>query len=349
MIIAFFSAGRGECIAHSDNGGTTWKEFAGNPVIRSERDPRLLWHSQTKQWVMAVYSERRNGRPVERHDGDDVPSGTRQGIAFYTSRDLKSWQERSWIEGFVDCPDLFALPLDGDANRMKWVLTCGPGYYLVGEFDGSRFTQESAQLPAPQGPSSILYAAQTFSYHPEGHVVQIAWGAVDTTSAPFTQLISFPTRLRLRTTSEGVRLCREPVEAIRTLRIHTFDISPGPFTASPLLTDLSGDAWDIEAVICIGVIAAVTFSFGGDEFVYDPSQQILSGPKGAVPVPLNSGRLQLRVLVDRTSVEIFGDIGQAYAMFIRGNPGPNSTLRLHSAQGSIEKLTVHSLRSSWVA
>jgi hypothetical protein len=71
-------------------------------------------------------------------------------------------------------------------------------------------------------------------------------------------------------------------------------------------------------------------SIGGDEYVYQPASQMLSGPKGSMPIPLNAGRLQMRILVDRTTVEIFGDRGQAYGMFVRNNPGGNALLALHT-------------------
>lgn len=354
MVIAFTSAGRGECIAYSQDEGATWKEFESNPVIKHNgRDPRLLWHPQTRQWVMAVYSER---------PGADAAT-PRRGIAFHTSADLKSWRERSWIEGYYECPDLFALPVDGDANRTKWVLSCAPGYYCIGEFDGSRFIPEGPRLPGPAGgdsnaqgmlapPFPLLYAAQSFSHHPEGHRVQMAWSRVEAAGAPFTQLMSFPTTLSLRTTSDGVRLCREPVEAIRSLRTHTYDLSATALTASALLTELKGDAWDIEAVIRVGTVSPLLMSIGGDEYVYHPASQMLSGPKGGMLIPLSDGRLQLRILVDRTTVEVFGDRGQAYGMFIRDNPGGNASLALRtwkllSEPMQTEKLTVHSLRSIW--
>jgi fructan beta-fructosidase len=346
MVVAFTSTGRGECIAYSEDDGVTWNELDGNPVVKhTGRDPRLLWHPQTKQWVMAVYSERLGAEPS---------APTREGIAFYTSADLKSWQESSWIEGYFECPDLFALPVDGDANRTKWVLSCAVGYYCIGEFDGSRFIPESLRLPAPGGGRSnfgpLFYAAQTFSNHPEGHRVQIAWGLVEAEDAPFTQLMSFPTRLSLRTTSEGVRLCREPVEAIRSLRTRTYDFPAGPLTPIPLLAELTGEAWDIEAVIRVGNTAyPILMSIGGDEYAYRPGSQILSGPEGAMAIPLNDGRLQLRVLVDRTTVEIFGDYGQAYGIFVRSKPGGIVPLGLRTMKRNmhVEKLSVHSLRSAW--
>jgi fructan beta-fructosidase len=358
MVSAFTSTGRGECIAFSLDDGASWTEFEGNPIVKRQaqtgeshsqdisnrqRDPRLLWHPPTKQWVMAVYSQR---------SGAD-------GIAFYTSADFKSWRERSWTEGYFECPDLFPLPVDGDANRMKWILTSAPGYYSIGEFDGARFTPETPRLPAPAAESlntpgkwdgPVFCAAQTFSNHPQGHRVQIAWGLVAAGDSPFTQLMSVPTMLSLRTTVEGVRLCREPVDALRSLRTRTYDFPAGPLTTSALLADLKGDAWDIESVISVGSMACpVAIHIGSDEYVYRPSSQMLIGPKMAMSIPLNGERLRFRILVDRTTVEIFGDHGQAYGMFLRSKPGGLVPLELRTLWGAVrlETLSVHSLRSAW--
>lgn len=338
LVIAFSSTGRGECIAYSNDGGATWTEYEGNPVLQHHgRDPRLLWHAKTEQWVMAVFSETRI----------EPAAPTRQGIAFYTSPDLKAWRQRSWIEGFVDCPDLFELPADGDPTRMKWVLSGGSGNYQIGEFDGARFVPEGSQLLGPVGGSS-LYAAQTFSNHPDGELVQFAWGGIDTVGAPFTQLVSFPVKLSLRTTSEGLRLCREPVDAIRSLRAGSNDVPAVPLSsASPLLRGLIGQAWDIQALLKVANDSPVTLTVGGDEYVYQPNSQTLTGPNGKMPIPLIDGRLRIRLLVDRTTVEVFGDLGQAYGMFPRMDPGGNAALDLRASEGQIEKLTAHSLRSAW--
>ena len=97
LVAAYTSTGRGECIAYSNDRGRTWTEFEGNPVVKhAGRDPRLLWHEPSKQWVMAVYDET---------DG-------KQWIAFHTSPDLKKWTFQSRIEGFYECPDLFELPVE---------------------------------------------------------------------------------------------------------------------------------------------------------------------------------------------------------------------------------------------
>src|SRR5206468_1999590 len=95
LVAAYTSTGRGECIVSSLDRGRTWSEFSGNPVVRHDgRDPRLLWHSPTNRWVMAVYAEpggkRRtwSGHFYAAQTFSDEPKGRRvqvgwaQGIAF---------------------------------------------------------------------------------------------------------------------------------------------------------------------------------------------------------------------------------------------------------------------------
>ena len=96
--IAYTSTGRGECIAFSDDGGLTFAEIPGNPVVRHRgRDPKVFWHEGTRRWVMAVYDE-----------ADD-----QRWIAIHTSPDLRVWTFASRIAGFYECPELFRSPSTG--------------------------------------------------------------------------------------------------------------------------------------------------------------------------------------------------------------------------------------------
>jgi fructan beta-fructosidase len=136
LVAAFTSTGRGECLVYSNDRGRTWNEYEGNPVVRhTGRDPKLLWHSPTRKWVMAVYDEAEKVRY----------------IAFYTSPDLKNWEFQSRIEGFYECPDLFELPVDRNPAMTRWVLTAASSEYVIGRFDGRKFTPESAKLPGQRG------------------------------------------------------------------------------------------------------------------------------------------------------------------------------------------------------
>jgi fructan beta-fructosidase len=49
MVIFYTSTGRGECIAYSNDGGKTFTEYSGNPVVEHEgRDPRVFWYKPQK-------------------------------------------------------------------------------------------------------------------------------------------------------------------------------------------------------------------------------------------------------------------------------------------------------------
>ncbi|GAH57457.1 unnamed protein product, partial [marine sediment metagenome] len=40
-------------------------------------------------------------------------------MGFLTSKDLKSWEFKSGLKCFHECPELFELPVDGDENNKK--------------------------------------------------------------------------------------------------------------------------------------------------------------------------------------------------------------------------------------
>jgi fructan beta-fructosidase len=116
-----------QSIAYSNDHGRTFTVYENNPVLDhingGNRDPKVIWHTPTSQWVMALYL-------------DDYEMG------FFTSKNLKSWEFQSKIRCFHECPELFALPVDGDKNNEKWVLYGGSGEYLIGRFDGKEFKRE---------------------------------------------------------------------------------------------------------------------------------------------------------------------------------------------------------------
>ncbi len=73
-------------------------------------------------------------------------------MRFFGSTDLREWKHLSdfgpagAISGIWECPDLFTLPVDGDANSVKWVLKvddggagAGGSQYFIGQFDGEHF------------------------------------------------------------------------------------------------------------------------------------------------------------------------------------------------------------------
>lgn len=125
----------------STDGGDTFASYDGNPVMDNPgtpdwRDPRVLWDEAAGQWVMALAEGER--------------------IGFYTSPDLKAWTYRSDVTatdlGVLECPDLFAMSVDGDPDRVQWILMAGANgeaegmttgtVYWTGAWDGERFTPD---------------------------------------------------------------------------------------------------------------------------------------------------------------------------------------------------------------
>jgi fructan beta-fructosidase len=333
MVAAYTSTGRGECLIYSLDGGTTFTEMNGNPVIRHQgRDPRLLWHAGSNRWVIAVYDEFEGKR----------------WIAFHSSADLKTWQFESRIEGFYECPDLFEIAVDGNPARTRWVLYAADGRYVLGTFDGRRFIPESAKQQLWYG---NFYAAQSFNNTPDGRRIQIGWGSgITFPGMSFNQQMTIPCELTLRTTPDGVRMFAEPVAELSKLhgRKHSWSnlsLKPGD---NPL-ADVRGELFDINAEIDVTGASVVTFQLRGIPIRYDVAKQEISCDKLKAPCVAPGGKLRLRLLLDRGSIEILGADGRV-AMSKRVQPeAGNRTLELTSQGGAarIEKLEVYEIQSTW--
>jgi len=147
-------------IAYSNDRGRTWTKFAGNPVLdigaRDFRDPKVMWHEETKKWVMTVCM------PTDRK------------VRFYGSPNLKDWSLLSdfgpagAVKGIWECPDLFPLKVEG-SRKSKWVLIVNIGgnaiaggsgcQYFVGEFDGTRFIAD----PLPESLAEVVPPGDVFA------------------------------------------------------------------------------------------------------------------------------------------------------------------------------------------
>jgi fructan beta-fructosidase len=333
LVGAFTSTGRGECIVYSTDRGRTWTEYEGNPVVKhSGRDPRLFWHAASKRWVMAVYDEK---------DG-------KQWIAFYTSPDLKGWTYRSRIEGFYECPDLFELRVDDDPKKAKWVLTAANSDYMVGAFDGEKFTPETKMAKGHRGRG--FYAAQTFSDALKGRVIQIGWLQAPSPGMSFNQAMSIPLELGLKSTSDGPRLTWSPVKELQTLRARPHRVGPSDVKAgSDPIKCGNGELLEVRAEIRPDQSSRAVLTVRGVVVEYDAKKEELKFLGHTVPVPLREGKLKLHLFVDRTAIELIAADGLVYA------PAPvipkveDTAVTFHVVAGSVrmESVSVDELRSIW--
>ena len=294
-----------QCLAYSNDEGMTWQRYEGNPIIPhivdENRDPKVIWDPASGQWVMALYLEANE-------------------FALFGSADLIHWRElsRPILPHDAECPDFFPLPLDGDPDNMKWVLTAANQCAQIGTFDGTHFHPETKTLETAQ--CRNYYAAQTWSDTPDGRRVQIAWmGGGKYPSMPFNQQMSFPVELSLRTTPEGIRLCRTPVREIETLRRNKKELAdidlPRHWTDDGF-REWAGDpidAMELELVVEVGTSTSVDIILRNFPIRYMPEYEMLIAECGvATKMPLRDGLLKLRILMDRTSLEIYGNDGETF-------------------------------------
>ena len=332
IVAAYTSTGRGEAVAYSNDRGRTFSDYRGNPVVKhSGRDPKVIWYKPGGHWVMAVYDQR----------------GRSRGIAFYTSPDLKKWEYQSRIDGYYECPEIFEVPVDGDKTKTKWVVYAADGSYACGGFDGKTFTPDhKAKIRFNYG--NCFYASQTFNNVPaaDGRRIQIAWGRTGHKSMPFNQQMNFPVELTLRTTDEGLRMFAEPVREIALLhaRKHAWkDVTLKE--GRNLLDGVRAELIHLRMELQPGAASQLVLNLRGFQVAYDAKAQKLNG----VAMKPEDGKVYLEILVDRLSVEVFGNHGRLY-MPLRATLEPDNLALGATVKGApvkIRWLEVHELRSAW--
>lgn len=327
-----------QSIAYSNDRGRTWTKYEKNPVlpriVGHNRDPKVTWHKPSRKWVMALY--------LDKND-----------YGLFSSPNLKQWEQlcKITIPGVSECPDIFKLPVDSHPSNTKWVFWGANGSYLLGTFDGQTFLQEGDVQRFDWGGNS--YAAQTWSDIPseDGRRIQIAWLRVNLPNMPFNQQMTFPCELRLRTTTEGIRLFSTPVKEIEKLhdKEHIWkDVSLSP--GETLLKGIQGDLFDIRAEFRTGEASEFGFNIRGIAVVYDVKRQQLSCLGKCAPLLPMERKIRLQVLVDRASIEIFGNDGGVSIPIGVIPEDDNKSLEVYSKGGRtrINSLEVYELCSAWV-
>jgi len=324
-------------LAFSLDRGRTWNRYEGNPVltpppgVKDFRDPRVFWH--VDHWVMCLAA------------GDEIRFFVSPDLKVWTPSG--EFGRCGSVEGVWETPDLFPLPVDGGPET-HWVLTVGVGkggpaggsgtQYFVGQFDGSTFTSEN-----PPGTilwmdhGSDLYAPQSWNEEPHGRRVMLAWMnnwryANTVPAETWRGMFSLPRELTLVATEQGIRLAQQPIREIKAHRgehLHWRDQAMGP--GENLLAGTRGDCLEIladltpdssvtrfgfrvrvgaeEATVIVCDMAARTLSVdrtrSGQVSFVDGFAAVHSAP-----LPMDGGEVNLRILLDRSSVEVFAGHGR---------------------------------------
>ena len=380
-IVAFYTSAKStpwgdvqmQSMAYSTDGGKTFTKYAGNPILTSTerdfRDPKVFWYAPGKHWVMLlavgqqmqIFSSK--NLKEWKHESDfGLKHGAHGGV----------WE----------CPDLVELPIEGTKEK-RWVLICNlnPGgpfggsatQYFVGTFDGKKFTNQFPTKTKWMDYGKDHYATVTFSNAPDGRCVALGWMsnwqyAAVVPTKQYRSANTIARDLTLYRQGGDLLLKSAPSKEIEAARkdmksLKKFNVSDA-YSIDNLLDDNNG-AYEIEMEIRNNGAEKIVFTLlnGKGESVkmyYDTAlrqfvmDRSVSGETAfsrdfpamtVAPVP-ETGDFTLRLFVDRSSIEAFGDGGKFVMTNIVFPSEPYNSMKFEAVRGSftVKTMNVYKLK-----
>lgn len=349
--------------------------LSGNPVVRFEgnqflQGPGVLAEGDDTFTIVALWRRAKNdgSQTVCEQNTKLTKDGCRASLLtvcnqesenvylLFSSTNLLDWEK---LDGYIpdsyECPDMFELAIEGESGATKWVVIDGNGDYVIGSFDGERFTPEAKKGKGDYGRN--FYATMSFQNMPklDPRRVQLAWmrGWDDyPKNMPFNQQVTFPCELTLRRLPQGLVLCRYPIGEIQTLYNEKYELEHITVESGENpLAHLRGELFDIDVVIDISqsTCSEIALDVNGNIVNYDLNRKVLSSVGSEVQLEPKDGMVEIRILVDRLSIETFGNGGEASITNIAYQKRREIPLKLSAVDGQarIVDLTVAGLESMW--
>lgn len=349
-----------QSIAYSNDDGKTWTKYAGNPVLKNPgivdfRDPKVIWYEPQKKWVMTL--------------------ATKDRITFYSSSNLKSWMKESEFGATVgahggvwECPDLFSLD---DNGKKVWVLivSINPGgpnkgsgtQYFIGDFDGNKFIPYTTDIKwIDYGPDN--YAGITWS-NTGNRKIFLGWmsnwiyaNVVPTET--WRNAMTFPRELKLKHVGNEILVASLPVTELSKIQSKPVIISNTKITTSVDM-DVRKSKVKIPCRINLSLEEIKDFSLiisneSGEELVvgFDKRQnqyfidRTKSGKidfhkefagKHVAPRFTNNDKMNISLLIDVSSIELFADDGLTVMTEIFFPNKPFTQIHIQSPENVIIK------------
>lgn len=338
-VVLFYYTGTNplaQYLAYSNDGLKMFHKF-GEPVVPkildSSTDPQVIFCDEWNSFIMSLYLEK------------DI-------FGILRSDDLLNWElvQRIQIPGDRECPDLF--PMVADDGTRKWVLIGARNRYLVGDMTNDQFvpTQEVFSFSH----SSSAYAGHTFANLPDERRVRMDWIQWNQTFFlfPICGQVSVPYDLTLEKHGDVYYLCGTPIPEFESLYENTIsfdniEVKPKmpfitPIEPKPYVVKISCDAPDAE----------IELTLFGKALHFDMKQNLLTfGGGRTAPISYVSGKLDLTLIVDTFSSELFLDGGKIYVGLVDRGVAPNynfTKLDIYADRDiTINKLELHPLKSMW--
>lgn len=318
--------------------------------LRDFRDPKVFWYASNPDadptaghWVMLLVA----GDVVLFYTSPDLKQWTQSG-SFGAGAGAKGgvWETPELlhlaVEGGAERRWLLVVAVGDGA------IAGGSGVqYFVGDFDGRVFTSENPAdtvLWADYG--ADFYAPQAWNDPPDDRRIWLAWMsnwayARQTPTAEFRGAMTIPREVALTRTPAGIRLVQRPVKELATLRGASWRLTPAnilPLTSGepcPKRTDTRYPE-ALECQVTFELAAAATAQRCGIRVCYADGAELQVGVDAAqgalfvdrtrawdvpehprmaavhsAPLAATSGTYHLQLFLDRASIEVFANGGQA--------------------------------------
>ena len=349
-VVAFYtSAGhhQTQSMAVSKDGGRTFKKYSDNPILTTSdiadfRDPKAFWNEDIKAWNLILAAG--------------------QEMRIYSSKDLKDWKYESSFgkeygnhSGVWECPDLFKMEeLKNGKVEEKWVLICNinPGgpfggsatQYFVGQFDGKKFTCESMpKVTKWLDYGKDHYATVSFYNAPDNRRTVLAWMsnwqyANQVPTKQFRSANSIPRDLGLFRHGEETYVSVIPSKEMLALRGAKVK---NPTEACEMIIDTKNQT---EIVLSNTKGEQVTMKYDGQQQTFT-MERVKSGDVSfseafpAVTVAPTFGTIkQLRIFIDRCSIEVFDAEGKMAMTNLVFPSEPYNTLKVKGGKATIYEI-----------
>jgi len=360
-----------QSIAYSLDEGETWIKYQSNPVlknpgIRDFRDPKIIWHEQTKNWVVSIAA----------HDQ----------ISFYASSDLKNWEKLSDFgktvgshDGVWECPDLFPIEYEG---KTFWVLivNINPGgpnggsatQYFVGDFNGKEFKCDFKQTKwMDYGPDE--YAGVTWSNTGKRKIF-IGWMsnwqyANIVPTEKFRNAFTIPRELGLKKINDEYYVTSTPVSELKKMEKKSIVINNLIINGSSDLTDKIGNMevpskfnvvlsnkndFSIELANTLNEKVVIGYSKDKNQFFLDRRNAGKNdfhknfASINYAPRLSSSNEISLSIYLDLASIEVFADNGLSVLTSVLFPNEKFSIINFTSSEKlMLKKFTYIPLNSIW--
>ena len=383
-IVALYTscdASQYQSMAYSTDGGTTFRRYPGNPILTLEseaRDPNMFWDDKAGQWVMTLahaldheflFFTSPDLKVWTLQSAFGKGEGAQDGV--WECPDLfklkvEGTDEEKWV---LICNLNPGGPFGGSATQ-----------YFIGDFDGKTFTSDtdaSGRIPTKwMDFGKDHYATVSWSGTPQNRRTVIGWMsnwqyAAEVPTTQYRSANTLPRDLSLFRAPDGeIYLASAPAAELTALRGTlackakkatagkkpcVFELPAAQRGICEILLDIDArkaDSVSIDITNKAGERVALTYNPAAHTLAFDRRNSGLKDfskdfPAVTVAPTFENGRkISLRIFIDRSSIEVFGNNGHFVSTNLVFPTQPYSKLSVTSHGGStkISNLNIFSIK-----